>query len=263
MNLCLFPGELSAQDDIGKWMILHAYRGSVAHGMYVPNTDPNSIDDIDTMGVVVPPPEYFLGLSEYGSRGTREIKHDPWDIVLYDVRKVVRLLAQGNPNVLSLLWVPMSRYLSITDAGLLLRDNRELFVGKHVYQPFVGYARAQLEKMERGAFNGYMGDRRKALVEKYGYDPKNAAHLIRLLRMGTEFLRYGTLYVDRTDIDADELLSIKRGEWTLEAIKAEAERGFQTARSAFEHSGLPGGPDRDKINRLCVSVVNGAWQEQS
>lgn len=30
---------------LNEWCILLGYRGSVAHGMYVPNSDPNSIDD--------------------------------------------------------------------------------------------------------------------------------------------------------------------------------------------------------------------------
>jgi hypothetical protein len=41
-----------------------------------------------------------------------------------------------------------------------------LFVGRHVYKPFVGYATQQLYKMEHGAFKGYMGEKRKALVER-------------------------------------------------------------------------------------------------
>ena len=32
---------------------LLAYRGSIAHAMYVPGSDPNSIDDIDLMGIVI------------------------------------------------------------------------------------------------------------------------------------------------------------------------------------------------------------------
>jgi len=52
-----------------------------------------------------------------------------------------------------------------------------------------------------------MGAKRKSLVEKFGYDTKNAAHLILLLRMGIEFLSVGVLHVKRHD--AQELLEIK------------------------------------------------------
>lgn len=51
-----------------------------------------------------------------------------------------------------------------------------------------------------------MGQKRRELVRRVGYDAKNAAHLIRLLRMGIEFLTEGTLHVERAD--ATELLDI-------------------------------------------------------
>ncbi len=61
---------IEREPGLGDWCILHAYRGSIAHGMYEPNSEPGSIDDKDTMAVCVPPIEYYFGLREYGSRGT-------------------------------------------------------------------------------------------------------------------------------------------------------------------------------------------------
>ena len=246
---------------LGEWAILSAYRGSIAHGMYVPSTDPNSLDDKDVMAVCVPPLDYYFGLKEFVSGGTEEIKRDEWDIVVYEARKFIRLLARGNPNVLMMLWLDDQFYLKVTDAGRLLLDNRRLFVGRHVYPAFVGYARSQLHKMTHLGFEGYMGAKRKGLVEKYGYDCKNAAHLIRLLRMGIEFLRNGQLYVHRQD--AEQLLAIKRGEWALEQVKAEAEQGFKTAEEAYSSSTLPTGPDMDRINELAVEVVQLALEARN
>jgi predicted nucleotidyltransferase len=248
------PGDVLARDKgLTDWCILHGYRGSIAHGMYEPSNQPNSTDDKDTMAFCVPPISCYFGLEEYGSRGTREIKHHEWDIVVYEARKALTLLRQGNPNILSTLWLEPNLYIVVTDAGRLLLDNRDLFVGRHVYKPFVGYATQQLYKMEHGAFKGYMGEKRKALVEKHGYDTKNAAHLIRLLRMGIEFLRDGELNVQRHD--AAELLAIKHGEWSLERIKAEAERLFKRAEDVYDRSTLPVKPDREKVNQLCIEVV--------
>jgi uncharacterized protein len=244
---------LEANPGMGEWAFLHGYRGSIAHGMYEPNHEPNSIDDKDTMAFCVPPIEHYMGLAEYGSRGTVEVKRGEWDVVIYEARKALRLLAGGNPNVLSMLWLPENLYIKITDAGQLLLDNRDAFVGRHVYKPFAGYASQQLYKMEHGAFKGYMGDKRKALVEKHGYDTKNAAHLIRLLRAGIEFLRDGEMNVQR--YDAAELLAIKHGEWSLEKIKAEAERLFRRAEDAYDTSPLPARPDRERVSRLCVQIV--------
>lgn len=248
------PRDVLARDlGLGDWCILHAYRGSIAHGMYEPSSNPNSIDDKDTMAFCVPSVEHYLGLSQYGSRGTREIKAGEWDIVIYEARKAVGLLEGGNPNVLAILWLEPNYYIHVSDAGRLLLDHRDLFVGRHVYKPFIGYATQQLYKMEHGAFNGYMGERRKRLVKQHGYDTKNAAHLIRLLRMGIEFLRDGELNVLRHD--AVELLAIKHGEWSLEKVKAEAERLFRRAEDVYDRSTLPARPDHERVNELCVAIV--------
>jgi hypothetical protein len=74
---------------------LLAYRGSIAHGMYIPGSDPNSIDDVDLMGIVIGQPEHYFGLQEWGSRGTKEIKQGKYDVVLYEIRKMFSLLTSG------------------------------------------------------------------------------------------------------------------------------------------------------------------------
>lgn len=172
------------------------------------------------------------------------------------MRKAVGLLLKGNPNVLSMLWLPERLYTKITPAGRLLIDNREAFVGRHVYRAYGGYAVSQLRRMEQGEYRGYMGDKRRTLVEKFGYDTKSASHLIRLLRQGIEFLNDGQLYVERHD--AAELVAIKRGEWKLERVKSEAERLFRRADEAYDRSSLPVEPDWDRVNALCVEVVETA-----
>ena len=69
--------------------ILLAYRGSIAHGTYEPNTDPRSIDDIDLIGISVPSLDHYFGLRQFGSKGTKEIKRGEWDVVLYEARKAM------------------------------------------------------------------------------------------------------------------------------------------------------------------------------
>jgi hypothetical protein len=128
-------------------------------------------------------------------------------------------------------------------------------------RPFVGATTEMMEvvKRYRGErrryySGGYMGQKRRELVRRVGYDAKNAAHLIRLLRMGIEFLTEGTLLVERAD--AAELLDIKRGAWSLEKVKAEAERLFQLAQEAYVRSTLPPEPDRPRAERLCVEMIS-------
>lgn len=292
---------------------LLTYRGSIAHNMYVPKNDPKSIDDIDLLGFVFGDVENYFGLREWGARGTKEIKDGPYDVVLYEIRKAFSLLLQGNPNVLTALWSNPAHYLMREPAGRTLIESRQIFVGKHVYNAFAGYAHGQMTRMEsrepeevleylgltaelkargihpnhrgevipapedhpekfakymdetllqnlrkfirKGENIGYMGDKRKRLVLEHGYDSKNAAHLIRLLRMCKEFMETGELEVYRTS-DREELLGIKRGEWPLADVKSLADQLFAEAKAAKEHSPLPSEPDRYKAEKLLVDLLS-------
>ncbi len=291
---------------------LLSYRGSIAHGMHIPSTDPNSIDDIDLIGVVVAPVNCYLGLSEWGSRGTKEVKSGRWDIVLYELRKAASLLLQGNPNILSMLWTLPEHVIMSSYGGRELIANRHHFVGKHVYNAFAGYAHAQIEKMttrdpaelrqyigitnelkrrgshpnhkgdviaapadhpihfaawedetlrqhlakyqRKGENIGYMGDKRKELVLQNGYDSKNAAHCIRLLRMCKEFMLTGEMNVFRA-ADAEELLAIKKGKWKLEDVRALSEEMFNEIRIARDVSPLPPEPNRVAVEEMVVDIV--------
>jgi len=112
---------------------------------------------------------------------------------------------------------------------------------------------SRFRTLHRKHFSGYMGEKRKAMVRKYQYDVKNASHLIRLLRMGAEFLESGTLNVYRTT-DADELKVIKRGGWSLDQVKAEADRLFGGIEAARSRSPLKEAPDREAAHALLMQL---------
>lgn len=234
-------------------LILCGYRGSIAHNMYIPNTDPNSIDDIDIMGVYIADKRYYVGLGLEKYAKVIEKFIDKYDVVYYEFRHFLNLLIKSNPNVLSLLWIEPNHYLKNTVYGQMLLEKRDLFSSRVAHASFTGYAYSQLKRMENCAFKGYMGQKRKALVEKFGYDCKNAAHCIRLLKMGMEFLSTGTLNVSRPD--AKWLLSIKKGEWKLEDVKAEAKRLFELADQALIHSPLPPKVDIEKVEIFAREII--------
>jgi predicted nucleotidyltransferase len=225
--------------------------------MYVPNSDPNSVDDKDIMSVCIPRMEYYFGADNcgWGKRGSVEKFMNEWDSVAYELRKFVGLLENSNPNVLSLLWLAPQYYIYRTPLGQRLIDMREIFVSKKMYHSFTGYAYGQLHRMDHQVFDGYMGEKRKNLVKKHGYDTKNAAHCIRLLRMGIEFLNDGMLYVDRSQKDGPQLLEIKRGQWTLEQVKTEADRLFKLAEEVYLRSSLPTEPDHKKVSNLLTEMI--------
>ena len=165
----------------------------------------------------------------------------------------IAAIAKRKTNVLSMLWVDEKHVLFQDDFGKMLRQHRDIFTAKTIYQSFTGYAYSQLKRMTHFQFEGYMGEKRKTLVEHFGYDTKNAAHLIRLLRMGIEFLQEGILHVTRPD--AQELLAIKKGEWTLERVKKEAERLFKEAEEKFVNSKLPDVVDEKYVEKFLVDMI--------
>jgi len=215
-------------------LILEGIRGSQAHGTYVPQ-HPDSVDDEDLMGICVMPMDYYCGLKHFE---VQEIKEGRYDVVIYEIKKYIGLLLKQNPNVISLLWLQDMYVTKQTEFGKLLIENRNIFSSKKAYQSFSGYAYSQFKRMTHfQAYEGYMGAKRKALVDKYGYDTKNASHLIRLLKMGIEFLTTGQMNVFRHDNQM--LIEIKYGQWSLQKVKDEAERLFKMAEEAFVKSPLP------------------------
>lgn len=234
-------------------MILCGRRGSESHGLYVPPTDPDAIDDRDLMGIVVPPVEYYFGTKKW--EGAEAIK-EQWDVVLYEAKKFISLLCAQNPNVLCLLWLEPEDYLLRTDEGDMLIAARNVFRHrKAAFNSFMGYASGQLKKMTSfGEFRGYMGAKRKRLVEKFGFDTKNAAHLLRLLHMGEEYLRTGELNVQRV-WDRDELLAVKRGDVELAVVQQRATEWFEKCRSVYDDSPLPVELDVEAVNQLAVQVI--------
>ncbi len=239
-------------------LILLGRRGSEAHGTYLPPEEKDGIDDRDLMGLCIPPEEMVLGTGGWEGGPRWECSEEingVWDVVLYDVRKFVRLLCKQNPNALSLLWLESEDYLQMSEEGRRLVAARDLFRARDAaYEAFVGYTKSQMEKMTSGAFKGYMGAKRKALVETYGFDLKNAAHAVRLLHMGCEYQKSGRLTVRRV-WDRQMLIEIKRGEWTLSMIKEHVADRLHSMEAAREESVLPLAIDMQKVEELAVSLM--------
>lgn len=219
--------------DIEKHTILAGYMGSHSHGTYIPPKK-GGIDDKDIMGICIPPKSFYFGLQKFEQL---QVFVQEYDIVIYEIRKFINLLLKNNPNVMGLLWLPENLYVKRTPIADVLIQNRDIFSSKEAYKSFTGYAYSQLLKMEKHECNGFLGSKRKQLIEDHGYDTKNAAHLIRLLRMGIEFLCTGEVNVFRDD--AKQLIAIKKGQYSIEKIKEMAEDLFKVSQQALITSKLP------------------------
>jgi len=207
--------------------------GSRAHGTYVPPTEAG-LDDEDYVAIVMPSPRGTYGLTHWEGNQTQwDEGGTRWDLVVYTWPKLIRLLLKGNPNVLGLLWQePLWYNASLWDAFTL----RAIFRTKQPASAFLGYALNQQKRMLAPSHEGYMGEKRKLLFAKHGYDTKNAAHCLRLLFMLTEFLSTGEMHVRRPEQEAAYLIRVKQGGLKLEEIQAAISAAISGARFAEQNS---------------------------
>lgn len=105
---------------------------------------------------------------------------------------------------------------------------------------------------------------RAALEKQHGFDTKHGAHLVRLLRMGSEILTTGKVHVWRGGPDGpndrDELLAIRGGAWSYEKLIEWSESLDAEMRRIFaerEYT-IPKSPKSKQIDALCMELVEEA-----
>ena len=77
--------------------------------------------------------------------------------------------------------------------------------------------------------------------------------LVRLCRQGMEILQTGEINVFRSD--REELIAIRNGTWTYDQVLEYAQKCEQDMVSLCEKSTLPKQPNRNELDKLCVSVI--------
>lgn len=242
--------------------ILIGLRGSAAHGTKLEHKE-NSIDDTDVFVVVKHPREYYLSLGYLHQREQhweRAGANIDLDIVVYDVVKLLNLLEQANPNVLNWLWNRPQDYMHMDWFGKQLVENREIFLSQVVFKRLVGYANGQLNKAlnENKKYQGYMGEKRKSLVDQHGYDIKNMAHCYRLIMMALELLEHKTFNSYRPEKERNVIKAIKNGEYTLQSINALIHEKFEVYENLKEKyiNDFRKAPDRAAVNKLMLSILD-------
>jgi hypothetical protein len=227
--------------------------GSTAHGTGIAGGE-----DHDEMGVVIESPTQVLGLDEHGIRtvmlrtqpeGVRSGPGDT-DRTLHSLRRFVRMATSGNPSILMAMWAPV---LHATEHGRELQTLGEAFVGRHVVPRYRGYMQSQSLRLVNLPGNG-----RWESAEP-GQDTKLAMHAARLGFQCEELLTTGRLALPIEGEPADWLRAVRRGEvayddWLVRLQELDARLAVMADDDA-----LPAGPDRDRIERWCVSTHLDWW----
>ena len=95
---------------------------------------------------------------------------------------------------------------------------------------------------------------RTNVTHNKGYDSKNMCHCARLIACGLEIARDGVFNVDRSGIDRDFLLSIKRGEYPYDELIEFANKKDAEMRAAMENSTLPENIDVEFVNNMLLDI---------
>ena len=226
--------------------IYEIIHGSTCYGL---NT---STSDIDIKGIFVPSKRQYYTLDK--GRDVHEFmnsKHGGNDAVYVSIEKFVSLAANANPNILEQLFVEPRFVMKSTPYSDILISNRELFVTQKAVNSYIGYSVSQLKRLTTIEKNAE-GKRRDSF-EKFGYDTKNAMHLIRLLKTGIEILKYGKVNTFRND--RDELLKIRSGEYSVQEISNRAELMREEIRSLEKTTTIPAEPDMNKVNDMLYTII--------
>lgn len=207
------PTEYGDKDLALAGEILRTVVGSGVHGIAIEGTD-----DHDEMGVFVEPPTHVIGLwrpaEHYVYRtqpeGARSGPGDT-DLVLYSLRKYLRLALQGNPTVLLPLYAPADLVLVLRPLGVELRELAPAMLSQRAVRRFLAYLDGQRRQLlGQGRRSGMPN--RPELVARYGYDVKYASHALRLAYQGLEIARDGRLTLPMPDPERERVLRVKRGE---------------------------------------------------
>lgn len=110
-------------------------RGSHAYGTNIETSD------TDYAGVFIQPMEQILG-SEY----TEQVNDATNDIVIYEIRRFLELLAKNNPTILELLNTPDDCILYKHPIFDEILKNKDKFITKVCSNSFGGYAKQQISK---------------------------------------------------------------------------------------------------------------------
>jgi predicted nucleotidyltransferase len=232
--------------------------GSTAYGVA------NNTSDMDMYGMYCPTIDYIfpeaagiirgfgpqLDFSKVDNFQRHHIQCDnkEYDLALYSIIRYFDLCMDNNPNMIDSLFVPDRCVVHIDTVGEIIRENRRLFLHKGIHKKLMGYAFGQFKRIRSQTREG----KRVESIEKFGYDVKNAYHIVRLVQQAE-------MVMTTHDLDLEEnrelLKTVRRGEWTIDRL----EKWFETRQTQLDmlyvSSDLRLTPDVDTIRTLLMQCL--------
>lgn len=208
--------------------LVKAIAGSRLYGLDTPTSDH------DFMGIGIMEQREKLGLRHTNQAGFN-------DDVTYEITKWIQLALNGNPTILQMLWIQPEHVVEChPDWWKWQTQLRELVLTERCRAAFLGYLDGQRKKLlnNRG--------QREELKQRYGYDVKFAAHMIRLGIQGIDVVRTGNMWLPMRQVHRTYLRATLEGAHTQESVLSYAAKLEQNLKEV--PSVLPLGHDPDAVD---------------
>lgn len=233
--------------------------GSKLYGLANENSDTdkkgiffNDINDI------VPTEDNYFGIKKLDTKERLESNtgegKDKVECTLYSARYFVQLYLKGNPTLAEMPFADKKFWMVDDYFGerimSFIRDN---MITQHLFNGYYGYYNDQIKCfVEKG---GKYREKRKELVEKYGYDGKMASHAYRIGVQGVELFSQGKITPTMSGDELSTALALKNCEVSgrEEVINLVRDLG-EKMKLAKENCSLPLEPDIELVNKFCVDI---------
>ena len=240
--------------------LLEVVVGSTLHGTKVDD----GLEDLDLMAVVIEDLKHFAGFYTEDTWTFRTkpdgVRSEAGDIdyVAYGLKKFLNLATKGNPTILLALFAPPEFIRATTTKGQELQQLASSIVSKQSFAPFRGYMRQQHERLLNA--RGQMKVTRPELIEKFGYDTKYAAHIIRLGYQGYELLRTGRMTLPMPDEQRQRVVDVRNGKYELHQVSDMIDRAETSLAVAVEASPLPERPNLKAVEQWMLRTYLDYWK---
>lgn len=219
--------------------------------------DENS--DKDVLGICVPPPDtiflpnFIHGFDEYQAFNQLQMTgpNCEVDYVIYSAGRFCQLAMLNNPNITEILFIPNCGYIR-TPLFEKLYNIRHEFLCQKLFHSFIGYAYAQMSKLENK--NPIPDSRRDVLIKKFGYDTKYAYHCVRLALYGIDLATKQNIEVAE---HAQLLKDIKNGKYSISEIRQMFDNNLARLKQIEKESSLPKHPNKVLIRETLEYILRG------